>query len=468
MGLLFDLKVRRPAPIDAAPPAPGFDVDSPHKSTPRSTELVDGLARLVSNLGRESAEVRGVVDDTHRNAGVQAESMGALVRQVAQVVQAQGAIGNETTQSVAALGAVSDALRGVGAEVTAIERSLTQVSDVAAEITRIALQTRLVAFNASVEARRAGEAGRGFGVVAGAVKDLAGQVEICSKQIVGTVAQLDDRIASLARDVGGQDSVGSPGSSAAGTGAGVVHRALAALQDGVQRITQASTLSRKVCTELESEIGALQAGMGRTQVALDAAQLRTSALLTISEQMIEHVASCGVKTADTRYIEAAQQAAANISQLLDEALASGKIGSADLFDEHYRPLPGTNPAQHDARFATLADRLFPAVQEPVLALSDKVVFCIAADRNGYIACHNRQYNQAQRSGDVTWNTAHCRNRRIFNDRTGLASARNQRPFLLQTYRRDMGGGQFVVMKEAAAPITVAGRHWGGVRLAFKF
>ena len=37
--------------------------------------------------------------------------------------------------------------------------------------------------------------------------------------------------------------------------------------------------------------------------------------------------------------------------------------------------------------------------------------------------------------------------------TGLASARNERPFLLQTYRRDMGAGQFVVMKEAAAPIT---------------
>jgi methyl-accepting chemotaxis protein len=39
---------------------------------------------------------------------------------------------------------------------------------------------------------------------------------------------------------------------------------------------------------------------------------------------------------------------------------------------------------------------------------------------------------------------------------------------LQTYRRDMGAGQFVVMKEAAAPITVQGRHWGGLRLAFKF
>ena len=61
--------------------------------------------------------------------------------------------------------------------------------------------------------------------------------------------------------------------------------------------------------------------------------------------------------------------------------------------------------------------------------------------------------QDARLGDVVWNTA-GRWRRIFNDRTGLASARNRKPFLLQTYRHDMGGGQFVMLKEASAPIMV--------------
>ena len=103
----------------------------------------------------------------------------------------------------------------------------------------------------------------------------------------------------------------------------------------------------------------------------------------------------------------------------------------------------------------------------MLTLSPKVVYCIAVDRNGYVATHNRVYSQPQR-GDLAWDTVNSRYRRIFNDRTGLASARNLRPFLLQTYRRDMGGGTFIVMKEAAAPVTVQGRHWGGVRLAFKF
>ena len=67
-----------------------------------------------------------------------------------------------------------------------------------------------------------------------------------------------------------------------------------------------------------------------------------------------------------------------------------------------------------------------------------MVFCISVDRNGYVATHNRS-TAASRSA-ATWpgTPRNSRYRRIFNDRTGLASARNQRPFLLQTYRRDMG------------------------------
>ena len=212
----------------------------------------------------------------------------------------------------------------------------------------------------------------------------------------------------------------------------------------------------------------IEGEMNRTTVALDGALKRTEVFLRVSEQLIETMAECGVETEDSPFIRGAQQAAGQIAKLLDDALRTGAISAQDLFDDKYQPLPGSNPAQLSTRYVALADRLFPQVQERMLGLSAKVVYCIAVDRNGYVACHNQAYNQPQRRDDVAWSTTHCRNRRIFNDRTGLAAARNQRPFLLQTYRRDMGGGQFVVMKEAAAPIQVAGKHWGGLRLAFKF
>ena len=439
---------RSPAePTIPAPPA--IDYDS----------VVRVIATRASELGREAAEVRGVLDDTQKTASTQAAAVQTLVQQLQGVVAAQAGIAAEVDQGLLAVAQVGDAVQGVGTEVTAIVDTLREVSDAARQITQIALQTRLVAFNASVEAKRAGEAGRGFSVVADAVRDLAAQVESSSKAIMGTVGQLGTRIDTLSREFSRE---GEPENH------GGVHRALAVVGQGVHRIQAASGRSREVCNGLEAQMGTIESEMHGTKGALDNALKRTDSFLTISEQLIEAVAECGLETEDTPYIRAAQNAAGQIAKLLEDAVRTGAISQEDLFDERYVPVGGSAPAQVITRFIGLADRLFPQVQEKLLSMSDKVVFCIAADRNGYIACHNQRYNQPQRPGDVIWNTANCRNRRIFNDRTGLASARNQRPFLLQTYRRDMGGGQFVVMKEAAAPITVAGRHWGGLRLAFKF
>ena len=74
---------------------------------------------------------------------------------------------------------------------------------------------------------------------------------------------------------------------------------------------------------------------------------------------------------------------------------------------------------------------------------------------------------APQGHDPVWNAANCRNRRIFSDRVGLKSGQSRAPFLLQVYRRDMGGGAYVTMKDISAPIRVRGRHWGGLRIGYR-
>ncbi len=162
----------------------------------------------------------------------------------------------------------------------------------------------------------------------------------------------------------------------------------------------------------------------------------------------------------------AQAKAGEIAAALEAALARGEIDEADLFDRDYRPVPGSDPQQVVTAFTKLTDRLFPPIQEPVLAWDARVVFCAAVDGRGYLPAHNAKFSQPQ-GDDPVWNNANCRNRRIFDDRVGLTAGRNTKPFLLQTYRRDMGGGRFVLMKDVSAPIRVRGRHWGGLRLAYK-
>ncbi len=170
---------------------------------------------------------------------------------------------------------------------------------------------------------------------------------------------------------------------------------------------------------------------------------------------------------DARFSEAAARTAAAIAEAFEAALRRGEIDEAGLFDTTYQPVPGSDPPQVTTRFTALTDRLLPPLQEPLLGFDPRVVFCAAVDRNGYLPTHNLAVSQPQRPGDPVWNAAHARNRRIFNDRGGLAAARNRMPGFVQTYERDMGGGRTVAMKEADAPITVRGRHWGGLRLAYR-
>jgi methyl-accepting chemotaxis protein len=166
-------------------------------------------------------------------------------------------------------------------------------------------------------------------------------------------------------------------------------------------------------------------------------------------------------------IERASQGAAKIITCLESALQAHDLNMSDLFDADYSPIAGTSPQQYETRGLKALERLLPPIQEAMLTATPSLVFAIAVDRNGFIPVHNASVSKPQRPGDVAWNTANCRNRRIFDDRAGLLAARNTRPFLVQNYPRDLGGGNIVMMKEIDVPLTISGRHWGGFRTAYK-
>jgi methyl-accepting chemotaxis protein len=156
-----------------------------------------------------------------------------------------------------------------------------------------------------------------------------------------------------------------------------------------------------------------------------------------------------------------------LNRIFEDAVASGAIKLPDLFDADYVEIAGSNPVQHRTKFLDWAERALPAFQEAFLIKDKRLAFCACVDRNGYLPVHNKIYSQPQRQGDVAWNTANSRNRRIFNDPAGLAAGRNERSYLIQSYARDMGGGNTVMMREIDVPIKVRGRHWGGFRTAYK-
>ena len=171
---------------------------------------------------------------------------------------------------------------------------------------------------------------------------------------------------------------------------------------------------------------------------------------------------------DAEMVALAKDTANHIAQSFEQAIDRKEITWEQLWDVDYRMIKDSEPPQYTTKFLALCDRVLPGIQEPVLDKNPNIAFNAAVDRNGYLPTHNLKYSQPQRPGDKAWNTANCRNRRIFDDRTGLSAARNRLPVLVQTYRRDMGGGQFMSMKDISAPIMVHGQHWGGYRIGCKF
>ncbi len=471
-----------PAPAGPAPAPPQADADP---------AAVSRMAVEIGSLGVSIADVAGHVDDVAAEVDAQARQFADLqqaahsmadrnravtdaARAAAEVAAAARDSARDNSAAVErVLGEIVTLVDGVsdmGGRLKGLDEALGQISRVAAEISAIARQTQLLAFNAGIEAARAGEAGRGFNVLAQEVRALSAKTTDATREINRTLGFLSDQARGLLTVT--ESSVGAAGTVREGTAA--IGNAMQGMTEAITTIDAKQISIREATDDIAGSIGAVEAridrmsgGMREASGSLGQARDRLNGLLGASERLIGESAALGVETVDTPYIAAVRAAAAEIAAAFEAAMASGQIDPEALFDTRYQPVPGSDPPQVTTGFTALTDRLLPAIQEPVLQLSPEVVFCAAVDRNGYLPTHNRKFSQPQRPGDPAWNAANSRNRRIFDDRVGLAAGRNTRPFLLQAYRRDMGNGQFALMKDVSAPILVNGRHWGGLRLAYR-
>jgi methyl-accepting chemotaxis protein len=455
-----------------------------------SEKFIRDVADAAGAVGLEVADIAGVVDSVGETIEAQSRAFASLGEANGEMLAATRRIGSAvaTAEQVArssaaemaasrhamenaqaAIGALLDAIGAIRADAGALGQSLASVGRVAADIEAIARQTNLLALNATIEAARAGDAGKGFAVVATEVKALAKRTSEATNVIAQTLADLtgkanqllENAARSIARAEGVQGETGTIGNVIQ-----TVDRAFREVDAETGRIAEAAGQIDHRVGRFVEVLDGLAGGVKATNGNLRQARERLNKLVGISENLVGLTAASGIETTDTPFIRAAQEAAAKAAALFESAVREGRLTMADLFDEQYQPIAGSNPAQVMTRFVSLTDRVLPDVQEPVLGLDPRVAFCAAIDRNGYLPTHNRKFSQPQ-GKDPVWNAANCRNRRLFNDRVGLAAGRNTKPFLLQTYRRDMGGGQYAPMKDVSAPIFVQGRHWGGVRIGYK-
>ena len=147
------------------------------------TNLATSLLDRAEDTKAQSSEVAGASQQATANVNSVAaatEELAATASEIGRQVQDSASTAQEAVRDV----------QTVRAQMEELGTHSDQVSDVVQLISDIAEQTNLLALNATIEAARAGEAGKGFAVVASEVKHLAGQTSKATEKITGQIGDI--------------------------------------------------------------------------------------------------------------------------------------------------------------------------------------------------------------------------------------------------------------------------------------
>ncbi len=165
----------------------------------RSEEQSSAATSMASSMEQSSANLAELANNASY-LDAHARDYGALSNQGAQIIHSAG---DEMRAIAATVRKGADAIAALG-------QQSNQISAIVQVIKEIADQTNLLALNAAIEAARAGEAGRGFAVVADEVRKLAERTGQSTQQITNMIgailAQSRDAVTSMDETVRKVDS----------------------------------------------------------------------------------------------------------------------------------------------------------------------------------------------------------------------------------------------------------------------
>jgi hypothetical protein len=434
-----------------------------HQLSSSANEIMAISAQQSSGATQQASAVQQATTTSEEIAVTAKQVAENAMRVEAQAAQANTACNNGVQvvdNAIAGMGLLKNQVQSVAEAMLELGENSQKIGGIVDIIDEISDQTNLLALNAAIEAAGAGEAGKRFSIVANEVKRLAERTVDATRQIKGLIDQIQKATNSTIM----LTEEGTKGVDSASTLVARVSEALVNIIDMVQETTTAaieiklSTQQQTTASEQMAETVAEVRDVA-TQVAASAQE--TTIAITELTALAENMRDLLVDDLESKGKAEAMTGAKEMERILAEAISRGKLTVKELFDDNYIPIPGTDPQKYHTSYDRYLDETITAVQEAHLAQNSQIYYAVLSDRNGYVPTHNTRYSQPL-TGDREKDRLNNRTKRIYDDPTALAAARNKKDFLVQIYHRDTGEK----MWDISAPVYVDGKHWGAFRIGY--